>query len=257
MHDTTKQSAAQWPTAPRSSVDWLAELCQDDGLTGFPAPAMPDAVWVLNAMYQHDDGPGRANPEDAEPPSELPGLPGVPTVGVGGGLGRADHPGPGWRRLRWAELAERVGDPVVPEGIPPCYRCFPSVTDNGGRPTGIAWPTEGSLDRDTWNRLIAVLTAHSPAGPDTPCLAYYNPMTLGLDDFKTQHVVTARLGDALALFDYPEAEFTPANFWPQDRSWLLWTDYDLWATKVVGPTALIEAVLTDPELEALRLPWHH
>ncbi|MGX4735177.1 hypothetical protein [Kitasatospora griseola] len=60
---------------------------------------------------------------------------------------------------------------------------------------------------------------------------------------------------ATALLDHPESDFTPANLWPQDRSWLTWTDCDRWATKVVGPTALIDALLADPELEALRLPW--
>jgi hypothetical protein len=33
------------------------------------------------------------------------------------------------------------------------------------------------------------------------------------------------------------------------------TDYDLWATKVAGPTELIGAILDDPTLEAIRLPW--
>ncbi|MEV7122068.1 hypothetical protein [Kitasatospora griseola] len=59
--------------------------------------------------------------------------------------------------------------------------------------------------------------------------------------------------DATALFDHPESDFRSANLWPQDRSWLTWTDYDL-AIEVVGPTTLIGALLTDPELEALRLP---
>ncbi|MFF2628531.1 hypothetical protein ACFVUN_22500 [Kitasatospora griseola] len=60
---------------------------------------------------------------------------------------------------------------------------------------------------------------------------------------------------ATALFYHPESDFTPANLWPQDRSWPTWTDYDRWATKVVGLTTLIDAVLADPETEALRLPW--
>ncbi|MFG2918871.1 hypothetical protein ACGF0D_39055 [Kitasatospora sp. NPDC048298] len=118
-------------------------------------------------------------------------------------------------------------------------------------------PSEGSLDRETWIRLIDILTAHSPAGPDTRCLAYY-PMTLGAIDFDNLHVRAGRLGDAEILYDMPEADladFSPANLWAEDRSWVLCTDYDLWATKVAGPPALIEALLNDTGLEAVRLTW--
>ncbi|MFC9586247.1 hypothetical protein ACFVJ8_25980 [Streptomyces yangpuensis] len=64
-----------------------------------------------------------------------------------------------------------------------------------------------------------------------------------------------RLGDAGILYGNPVAGFSPSNLWAQDRSWVLCTDYDLWATEVAGPPALIEALLNDPELEAVRLPW--
>lgn len=174
---------------------------------------------------------------------------------TGGGLGRAEHPGPGWRRLPWAELARRNGDSVVPDGLLPSYRCFPSVKKEGSWPLGITPPTEGSLDRESWNRLIGILTEYSPAGPDTACLAYYNPLLLRTTDLDNLHVLTGRLGDAEMLYDHPEVDFSPSNLWAEDRSWVLCTDYDLWATKVAGPPALINAVINDTEVEAIRLPW--
>ncbi|NYV74657.1 hypothetical protein, partial [Streptomyces sp. UH6] len=184
---------------------------------------------------------------------------GLDAVGVtlGGGLGRARHPGPGWRRLRWAELARRTGDPVVPDGQLPSYRCFPSATKDGSWPLGTIPPTEGSLDRETWNRLVAVLVRHSPAGPDTRCLAYYSPLTLGATDFDNLHVREGRLGDAGILYDHSEADFSPSNLWAADRSWVLCTDYDLWGTKVAGRPALVGALLNDSGIEAVRLPWAH
>ncbi|MFE2556177.1 hypothetical protein ACFXGT_09095 [Streptomyces sp. NPDC059352] len=63
-----------------------------------------------------------------------------------------------------------------------------------------------------------------------------------------------RLGDAEILYDNPESDFSPSNLWAEDRSWSLCTDYDLWATKVAGHPALIEALLNDSEIEAVRLP---
>jgi hypothetical protein len=259
--------SALWPLAPSGATDWLLELC-GDGLTGFMPSAMPDAAWVLNAMYEHGHGPGDVSHHeyrqtrlaDGSTPRDI--VAGIDldavSVAMGGGLGRAEHPGPGWRRLRWAELARRTGDPIVPDGLLPSFRCFPSATKNGSWPLGIVPPTEGSLDRETWTRLIDILTEHSPAGPNTRCLAYYNPLTVGAVDFDNLHVRAGRLGDAEVLYDMPEAglaDFSPANLWAEDRSWVLCTDYDLWATKVAGPPALIEALLIDTGVEAVRLPW--
>ncbi|MFD5142489.1 hypothetical protein [Streptomyces sp. NPDC058401] len=223
---------ALWPLASPTETDWLAELTQDDGLTGYEAPGRPDAAWVLGGMYERG-----ANAADS----------------VNHSQSRDEHPGPGWERLRWADLAVRLGDPVVPQGIYPGHGCFPSAKEAGLCAGSVEWPAEGSLDRPTWNQLVRFLAANSPRGADTPCTAYYSPMAAW--DFDRKHVRSGRLGDAQALFDNPDIWYTPSNLWPEDRSWIVYTDYDLWATKVSGPERLIEALLRDPEIEAVRLPW--
>lgn len=253
----------RWPLAPSGTTDWLRDRC-GDGLTGFLPPAMPDAAWVLNTMYEHERGPAGTTyhehrqarlAEGSVKPVTVGGVDlETATVTTGGGLGRAEHPGPGWRRLRWADLAERVGDPVVPDGLLPGHRRFPSVKKGGSWPLGLIPPTEGSLDRETWTRLITVLTEHSAAGPDTPCLAYYSPAVLGFHDLENLVVRAGRLGAAGSLYDHPDVGFSPSNLWAEDRSWCLGTDYDLWGTKVAGPPELIEALLDDAEIEAVRLP---
>ncbi|MGW3045043.1 hypothetical protein ACWC9T_34520 [Kitasatospora sp. NPDC001159] len=44
MFDEPDPMSALWPIAPSSTTDWLRELCDDDGLTGFmplPCPTRP------------------------------------------------------------------------------------------------------------------------------------------------------------------------------------------------------------------------
>nr|CTQ90460.1 hypothetical protein [Kibdelosporangium sp. MJ126-NF4] len=45
---------------------------------------------------------------------------------------------------------------------------------------------------------------------------------------------------------------TPSNLWPADRSWFVYTDWDLWATRISGPPELIAAVTAHSELETTR-----
>ncbi|MEV6050970.1 hypothetical protein [Streptomyces sp. NPDC052107] len=264
MHDRSCLLTAHGPLTSPGKADWLHELA-GDGITGFMPPPLPDSAWILNAMYEHAQAPADVTYDDVHRARVADGSAGRSAVGgadlteagvaTGGGIGRAEHPGPGWRRLRWAELAERTGDPLVPEGLLPSYRCFPSARTGDSWPLSLTPPTEGSLDRETWNRLIAVLTQHSPAGPDTRCLVYYNPLMFRDIDMANPHVRVGRLGDAESLYDNPEVHFSPSNLWAEDRSWVLCTDYDLWGTKVSGPAPLVEALLHDTELEAVRLPW--
>ncbi|WP_189305596.1 hypothetical protein [Streptomyces albospinus] len=69
-------------------------------------------------------------------------------------------------------------------------------------------------------------------------------------------MLTGRLGDAHDLYHHPDlVAFSPSNIWPVDRSWATFTHFDLHGTKVAGPTTLIERLLNNPGLEALRLPW--
>ena len=44
---------------------------------------------------------------------------------------------------------------------------------------------------------------------------------------------------------------SPSNWSPIDRTWMVFTDWDLWATKVSGPIELIESIRSAPDLECM------
>ncbi|MET9657772.1 hypothetical protein [Streptomyces sp. NPDC006510] len=81
---------------------WLLELA-DDGLTGFMPPPMPDSMWVLNAVYEHEQVPTdlpydachRARVSEGTIAPQIVGGIDLSRMGTatGGGLGSADHPG--------------------------------------------------------------------------------------------------------------------------------------------------------------------
>jgi hypothetical protein len=250
-----------WREVGLGAADWLAELRPGGDWTGHDPGARPDAVWILHAMYEWESGPTRTTHHElrralldadlVEP--ELVGginLDDWGVVDTGGVLGRSQHPGPGWRRLRWAELAARTGEPVVAGGTRPSFRSLPGAHPDGSWPASIEPPAEGSLDREGWLRLADLLLAWS--GADMPCFAY---VAGGAAPDQRGHVLAGPLGEAGALYDDDRGSGSPANLWPADRSWVTWSDWDLWGTKVAGPSGLVAAVLADPELEALRLPW--
>jgi hypothetical protein len=50
-----------------------------------------------------------------------------------------------------------------------------------------------------------------------------------------------------------DRQFTPEYWWPEDRSWCVCSDYDLPFTIVGGSNQLIDSILTNPDLESIRV----
>ncbi|WP_156937552.1 hypothetical protein [Haloglycomyces albus] len=168
------------------------------------------------------------------------------TTGVGGGwMGYYDPP---WQRLRWEELSARTGDPIVPPDYPPCRRAFPSATTNGAWPISIDLPLEGSIDEPTFVRLSEVL--NELYYPEQTVYVHY--CELQFMEFDEPYVLRGTLKDLTKLTDGP-AMSSPHNMWPDDRSWVTYTDFDLWGTKIVGTPELEKALESDPEFETIRI----
>jgi hypothetical protein len=238
-----------------NALGWLDGV---DGFCGFDPQGWERQIWVLHAMYEADDRPSELSHDEIHRIERLAGTVEPLVVGdvnlddllsdavvIGGAIGASGDPGEGWRRLRWSELAARLDvDPFALE-VPPSYRSFPFRS----WPANIAPPAEGSLDREQFRSLLNGLAAGSAAGWDTTCIAYRCQLRTG--DFDNHAMHRCSLRELSHLYD--DNAGAPNNIWPEDRAWFVYTDHDLWATKVSGRPALIDALRADPALEAVLL----
>lgn len=239
---------------PRTALAWLTDSTGTGEITGFDHQEWEAGCWVLNTMWHNpaSDGIGthdevhRAGLASGEVDPLVVGAVNLDEVGVltGGGLGYAWWPGPGWERLLWADNPNCAPHPKYP----PCYQWFTGRSF----PASIEPPTEGSMDSDSWDGLLSVLAAHSPEGTDTECIAFFAQAPSV--DYESLDVWRSPLGRLKQLFDHDAAPHgvSPSNFWPVDRSWYVWTDWDLMGTRVSGSASLIEQVKRAPLLEAIE-----
>ncbi|NMO93215.1 hypothetical protein [Actinomycetospora sp. TBRC 11914] len=230
--------------ADPDEVDWLREL-EPAASISFMPHAWPAETWVLHGIWE-DPEHGPADSLDPEL-RERTGLFCSEVTGFA-------SPPPGWRRVRWHELADRLGVPMCGSSrgkpVPPCHHWFPYSS----WPATMIQPNEGSLDAPTGNRLISVLAEVTEGGLDAPCIAYYSGAGWPFGEW-SQLTLSGPLVSVLDAARFSTRDtVTPDNIWPIDRNWLLTTDYDLWGTRIAGSPEVVHAVETDPKLESVRHP---
>lgn len=242
------------------AVNWLRQRSDDsDGngvVTGWDATGWAASTWILHAMYErrspsehtHDDEYHASHPGGpATGDDRLDELLRGATI-IGGAVGLSEHPGTGYSRLTWARLADRLSVSLTGRARFPGSRVFPYRS----WPASIEPPGEGSLDREQFVRLTTHLADISPDGWATDCLSFWAQAVH--NRFDEILVERSALADVRQLPDRDDVIATPSNLWPVDRQWLVWTDWDLWGTKVSGPSALMDRLATDDELETVAWP---
>jgi hypothetical protein len=264
----------------RSRIAWLAGDylpagggipggCGFDLETGWAA-----SLWVLNAVYENPEMPPDMTHHELHQRAIELGLR-EPTVvnGVnldelmvttGQSLGFVELPGGSWRRVRWAEVGRRADfefwavsgrwpnqryvpqeqwdDPaVLPPGSDP--RIGP--TEQSSWPVALLPPAQGSLDEESLQALVAVLSRHTPPAALAHCDFFFGcpPLCEG------RRMFSGHLREVRSLVD--DTGYTPNNFWPADRSWLVYTDHDLCATRVSGSIELIAALTAADGLDSV------
>ncbi|RPF22548.1 hypothetical protein [Myceligenerans xiligouense] len=199
---------------PQAALAWIpAEVREDGDLCGMDATGWEDDTWILHDLTV---------PLDTRDPEQGP---------------RA--------RCRWRDVVET--DLTALQGMarwPP--NAMHLLKDQ-------RWPDvcieEGTFDGESRAALLEILTAVS--GPSAQCFAYFGMVPANNYDRPT--VLKGALSQVASLTSdgLPQWELSPSNWWPVDRSWFVWTDYDLTATRVSGSRNLIDQVRSHTALETL------
>lgn len=261
-HDSRTGDANVWSTWPvkriedPAAVTWLEDDAKAPIFAGIEPSGYPAYARLFHAIYE---APGGSDPagltyddlqrdEVTQGRSTVIGGINLDEMAVASGvsLGWTVRP-PGWRRLRWQGLARRHG--LIFQGTERNERLFGDVFQSGSWPASLRPPPEGSLDLEGFLRLVQLL--HESCG-DSQVTAHY--CMLATRDWSRNLLFRGSLTSIVTLALEAEVCSSPQNWWSEDRSWVVYTDWDLTTTTVCGPDVLIERLVSDEFLECYRVP---
>ena len=120
----------------------------------------------------------------------------------------------------------------------------------GSWPRYLIAPREGALDEEECPQLVAAL---SPFTIDQSCYFYYDSNARAGDHDTAASLYHDELSSVDVLSSEGNYYTTPTYWWPEDKSWTVFTDPQYTFTIVGGPQALIDSILADSALEAVRV----
>jgi hypothetical protein len=249
MQLTTDEVATDWLTLPQG--EW--------GIPAYPG-GFERHIWVLHAMYENPNLRADITWDDLKRWPELAEFgPSEDELSGADGWDR-DWPRPGWIRLPWSTLGQRVGvDPfagriearsfALDDADPWEFRSWP---------INLGSPSTGSLDRAQYLQLVRHLGS-TPERAGAVCFALYDVLaairfTEDRELNTPLPLYRGRVSDLAALADSPDLEGSPTFIWPTDRSWLVYTDYDRMATLISGSASLIGQLDADSSTETVLQP---
>jgi hypothetical protein len=116
-------------------------------------------------------------------------------------------------------------------------------------PRHLRGPAEGTLTRDECEELITLLL--KTGAPQQVFVSFFS---LARRNWAIPSNLAFRgeLSEVMELLDGDEFTCAPEYWWPEDRSWIVCTDYDSVFTIVGGAGALIESIVANDVLEAVE-----
>jgi hypothetical protein len=240
-------------------VSWLFDAGNTDFLgTGVETPGFESKALILHAMWEHPEGHGHVSVDEAEKMAISRG--GIEpliigdvnvserSVATGIPIGATSRP-VGWKRIRWTELAHRWGVELALDLSVLPISCFQSRLKSGSWPAGILPPPAGSLDSETHAALLGILkpyTGEQDVFNYSAPASWYGPHA----GDGSPPLAVGPIESMLDLYQDSLHSGSGQNWWPADHSWLVYTDWDLTHTIVLGSNDAISAVINEPTIES-------
>ena len=153
------------------------------------------------------------------------------------------------KRISWQQLAKEQGLTFHAE----------LTTDTFTRnfrgkswPRYLIGPEEGRLDDSDCHEVVKIL---SPLSNAIKCFFLYHSITT--DDYESDWLFEGRLDDVFLARNVPGVHASPTCWWPEDRKWFVYTDYDLAFTLFAGDIETIDTLVSNPNLECIRVEAGH
>jgi hypothetical protein len=170
--------------------------------------------------------------------------------------------------LSWAEVARLTGARLHARAQ---FWCIAGRAAHDA--IGSGWhegaPRAGELNRATQSELIATIAAQDVRGAERECIAAvwegwgFLPRSSEIEQAPRMHLphrnyvlFRGALGEVPELGSVEPKQFvhfTPALLWAADASWCVATEIDFDSTLVGGPRPLVDALLTNAQLEAFEV----
>lgn len=166
-----------------------------------------------------------------------------------------DGPTPGGAAVweGWGGLLTVLGEGngramfTIPGGTDPRHSQMlgESTRDPFNRPFGRPTLHEGILSKEVSDapRLQLPGRGHVPFVGDLAVFAR--------DDWELEVPWRDRISEA---YGFPPHAHSPSLLWPDDHAWVLVTEVDYDSTVIGGSAAVVDAIVSDPELEAFVIP---
>ncbi|MFD1020935.1 hypothetical protein [Thalassobacillus hwangdonensis] len=150
------------------------------------------------------------------------------------------------KRILLKDLAEKYGLPFNKE-----FSFHSFVNAVGGYPRYLPGPVEDSMDAEMVPEVIKVLN------PFTKGMCFFHYDLLKVNEYEEEHgyghLYYGNLIDVEQLAAKEEIRDYPTYWWPEDKSWCLFTGIDFDFTLFGGTKKMVEAFQANAEIECIKV----